>query len=343
MPPLPTSRFDFPVPERLIARMPAARRDASRLLVVDRASRRLEHRTFAELGDFLRPGDLLVRNNASVLPARLRALRPTGGQVECLLLQPLGGGERWRCLVRPGRKLAPGATFTAPGGEFSGRIEARREDGTAEVAFTTASGESLTAVANRVGAVPLPPYIERARETAGETNAGAFPDRERYQTVYAEPSRQVAAAARLAEDDDQTRRVTCWQQFARYARQAADYRERALDAANAGGDYAIGKQRIAVVESTPQRFVYHKDGRNVRISPRADVPGPIVTAILRAWFAAADQPGNHVFLGTYLLARSEPNARLAAAEWNLAGQRGEDVSNLEPLLQDPIIRAAAAE
>jgi S-adenosylmethionine:tRNA ribosyltransferase-isomerase len=198
VPPLPTSRFDFPVPERLIARMPAARRDASRLLVVDRASRRLEHRTFAELGDFLRPGDLLVRNNASVLPARLRALRPTGGQVECLLLQPLGGGERWRCLVRPGRKLAPGATFTAPGGEFSGRIEARREDGTAEVAFTTASGESLTAVANRVGAVPLPPYIERARETAGETNAGAFPDRERYQTVYAEPSRQVAAAAPTA-------------------------------------------------------------------------------------------------------------------------------------------------
>lgn len=155
--------------------------------------------------------------------------------------------------------------------------------------------------------------------------------------------RQVAAAARLAEDDDQARRVTCWQQFARYARQAADYRERALDAANAGGDYAIGKQRIAVVESTPERFVYHKDGRNVRVSPRADVPGPIVTAILRAWFAAADQPGNHVFLGTYLLARSEPNARLAAAEWNLAGQRGEDVSNLEPLLQDPIIRAAAAE
>ena len=198
MPPLPTSRFDFPVPEGLIARTPAARRDASRLLVVDRASRRIEHRTFAELGEFLRPGDLLVRNNASVLPARLRALRPTGGQVECLLLQPLGGGERWRCLVRPGRKLAPGATFAAPGGEFAGRIEARRDDGTAEVAFTTATGEPLTAVANRVGAVPLPPYIERAREAAGETGAVAFPDRERYQTVYAEPSRQVAAAAPTA-------------------------------------------------------------------------------------------------------------------------------------------------
>lgn len=155
--------------------------------------------------------------------------------------------------------------------------------------------------------------------------------------------RQVAAAAKLAKEDDQARRVTSWLQFTRYARQAADYREQALDAANAGADYDIGKQRIAVVESTPERFVYHKDGRNVRISPRANVPGPIVTAILRAWFAAADQPGNHVFLGTYLLARSEPNARLAAAEWNLAGQRGEDVSNLEPLLKDPIIRAAAAE
>lgn len=198
MPPLPTSRFDFPVPERLIARTPAARRDASRLLVVDRATRRIEHRTFAELGEFLRPGDLLLRNNAAVLPARLHARRPTGGQVECLLLQPLGGGERWRCLVRPGRRLAPGATFAAPGGEFAGRIEARMPDGTAEVAFTTATGEPLTAVANRIGAVPLPPYIERAREAAGESPEGGGADRERYQTVYAEPSRQVAAAAPTA-------------------------------------------------------------------------------------------------------------------------------------------------
>lgn len=198
MPPLSTSRFDFPVPERLIARTPAARRDASRLLVVDRASQQLEHRTFAELGSFLRPGDLLVRNNAAVLPARLAAHRPTGGQVECLLLQPLGDGERWRCLVRPGRRLAPGATFASPGGEFFGQIESRMPDGTAEVTFRTATGEPLTAVANRIGAVPLPPYIERARETAGETNAEACPDRERYQTVYAEPARQVAAAAPTA-------------------------------------------------------------------------------------------------------------------------------------------------
>lgn len=198
MPPLPTSSFDFPVPERLIARTPAARRDASRLLVVDRSTRRLEHRTFAELGEFLRPGDLLVRNNAAVLPARLQARRPTGGEVECLLLQPLGGGERWRCLVRPGRKLPAGATFAATGGEFTGRIEARLPDGTAEVAFTTSTGEPLTAVANRVGAVPLPPYIEKARAAAGETGGGAFPDRERYQTVYAESARQVAAAAPTA-------------------------------------------------------------------------------------------------------------------------------------------------
>jgi S-adenosylmethionine:tRNA ribosyltransferase-isomerase len=198
VPPLPTSCFDFPVPEHLIARTPAAQRDASRLLVVDRASRKLEHRTFAELGSYLRPGDILVRNNAAVLPARLRALRPTGGQVECLLLQASGPGERWRCLVRPGRKLAPGATFAAPGGEFTGRIEARLPDGTAEVSFQTAAGEPLTAVANRIGAVPLPPYIERARTAAGEHHAESFPDRERYQTVYAEPARQVAAAAPTA-------------------------------------------------------------------------------------------------------------------------------------------------
>lgn len=193
---------------------------------------------------------------------------------------------------------------------------------------------------------PTPPQPDpQARERAATEIDKAL--RAAYAAIRAgefdTADRQVAAAAKLAADDDLARRVTCWQQFTRYARQAADYREQALDAANAGGDYAIGKQRIAVVESTPQLFVYHKDGRNVRISPRTNVPGPIVTAILRAWFAAADRPGNHVFLGTHFLARSEPNAGLAAAEWNRAGQRGEDVSNLEPLLKDPIIRDVAAE
>jgi hypothetical protein len=197
---------------------------------------------------------------------------------------------------------------------------------------------------------PAPPAPQqpdpeaRARAVAGVDQSL----RAAYEAIRADEfdtaDRQVAAAARLAADhDDLADRVTCWRQFARYARQAAGYREKALNAANAGGDYNVGNRRIAVVESTPQRFVYHAAGRNVPISPRADVPGPIVTAILRAWFAADGRPGNHVFLGTHLLARREPNTRLAAAEWNRARERGEDVSNLEPLLKDPIIQEAAAE
>ena len=156
--------------------------------------------------------------------------------------------------------------------------------------------------------------------------------------------RQVAAAARLAGDDDVlTQRVTHWRQFTRYARQAADFRDQALNAANAGGDYEVGGQKIAVVESTPQRFVYRKAGRNVAFTPRSTAPDPVVTTILRAWFAADQQSGNDVFLGTHLIARREPNLRLAAAAWERARQGGEDVSLLVPLLTDPVVRAVATE
>ena len=192
---------------------------------------------------------------------------------------------------------------------------------------------------------PPPPDPQiRARAVAGVDRAL----RAAYEAIRADDfetaDRQVAAAARLADDhDDLADRVTCWRQFTRYARQAAEYREKALNSANAGGDYEVGNQRIAVVESTPQRFVYRKAGRNVPVSPRVNAPGPVVTAILRTWFAADGRPANHIFLGTHLLARREPNTRLAAAEWKRARELGENVSNLEPLLTDPIIREAAAE
>jgi hypothetical protein len=199
-------------------------------------------------------------------------------------------------------------------------------------------------------APPAPPAPQQPDPRArGRAVAGVDQSlRAAYEAIRADDfdtaDRQVAAAVRLAANhDDLADRVTCWRQFARYARQAAGYREKALNAANAGGDYKVGNQMIAVVESTPQRFVYRAAGRNVPISPRANVPGPVVTAILRAWFAADGRPANHVFLGTHLLARREPNTRLAAAEWNRARERGEDVSNLEPLLKDPIIQEAAAE
>ncbi len=192
MPPLPTTLLDYDLPPRLIAQVPSARRDQSRLLVVDRAARTLAHRTFADLPEYLQAGDTLFRNNAAVLPARLHARRPTGGQVECFLLRPAEGGQTWRCLVKPGKKLPPGATFAHPTGAFTGEIIAKELDGSALVRFTTPDGQPITAVAGRLGDVPLPPYIERADDSRRAD------DLERYQTVYADRDRQVAVAAPTA-------------------------------------------------------------------------------------------------------------------------------------------------
>ncbi|AOS43074.1 S-adenosylmethionine:tRNA ribosyltransferase-isomerase [Lacunisphaera limnophila] len=234
MSPLSTDLFDYPLPERLIAQSPAQQRDASRLLVVDRSTRTLAHRHFRDLPDYLRAGDTLFRNNAAVIPARLHATRPTGGQVECLLLRPavdtaglpavlsaIGPataeatqspsrmesppspslrrtasaltslGEGWWCLLRPGKKLPVGATFGLAGA-FTATVLEKTDDGLARVAFTTTGGD-LLAVANRIGDMPLPPYISGHENAADRTT-----DRERYQTVYADRGHQVAAAAPTA-------------------------------------------------------------------------------------------------------------------------------------------------
>jgi S-adenosylmethionine:tRNA ribosyltransferase-isomerase len=196
--PLATDLFDYALPERLIAQTPAARRDQSRLLVVDRAKRTLAHHVFSDLPQFLRAGDLLFRNNAAVLPARLHAQRPSGGRVECLLLRPVEGEHTWRCLVKPGRRLAVGATFAHPSGAFAGEIVAKEPDGSALVRFTTARNEPITTVANQLGDVPLPPYIARHEDTSPEHAAERARDLERYQTVYADRARQVAVAAPTA-------------------------------------------------------------------------------------------------------------------------------------------------
>jgi S-adenosylmethionine:tRNA ribosyltransferase-isomerase len=198
---LPTALFDYPLPESLIAQHPAQRRDASRLLVVDRASRKLEHRHFRDLPEYLRAGDTLFRNNAAVIPARLHAARPTGGHVECLLLRPAADSQvsgfspqpsdPWWCLLRPGKKLPVGATF-ARADAFAATVLEKTEEGLARVAFTTTDGNIL-AVANRIGEMPLPPYI-----TGREADAARAVDRERYQTVYADRGHQVAAAAPTA-------------------------------------------------------------------------------------------------------------------------------------------------
>ncbi len=210
--PLATDLFDYPLPANLVAQTPAARRDQSRLLVVDRATRQLEHTVFAELPRFLHAGDTLFRNTAAVLPARLHAVRPSGGHVECLLLRPcscqgrgaVGGAtdQVWRCLIKPGKKLPVGAGFVDPGGGFAGVIIAKETDGSALVRFTTPGDEPITVVANRLGEVPLPPYIERPANPTGGTpvppTEQQADDRERYQTVYADRTRQVAVAAPTA-------------------------------------------------------------------------------------------------------------------------------------------------
>jgi len=195
--PLSTDLFDYNLPPHLIAQTPAERRDRSRLLVVDRTAHTVAHHTFADLPLFLRAGDTLFRNNAAVLPARLFGKRPTGGHVECFLLRPVDGERVWRCLVKPGRKLPVGATFAAEGGEFSAEVVAKESDGSAIVRFRCANDEAITAVANRIGEVPLPPYIERKHDD-GAHDPRRENDLERYQTVYADRARQVAVAAPTA-------------------------------------------------------------------------------------------------------------------------------------------------
>jgi S-adenosylmethionine:tRNA ribosyltransferase-isomerase len=189
--PLKTDLFDYPLPRHLIAQKPAERRDESRLLVVHRAERRIEHRQFRDMGEYLRAGDTLFRNNAAVIPARLHAHRPTGGRVECLLLRPDHVASEWWCLLRPLKKLPVGATFGVAG-HFSAEVKVKTSEGVTLVAFDTREGDIL-AVANRLGDMPLPPYIA-PRHSAVERAR----DRERYQTVYADRAHQVAAAAPTA-------------------------------------------------------------------------------------------------------------------------------------------------
>jgi S-adenosylmethionine:tRNA ribosyltransferase-isomerase len=168
--------FDYELPPHAIAQVPADPRDASRLLVLDRRSGSVEHGRFREIGQWLRPGDLLVVNDSRVLPARLAGTRPSGGAAEILVLRPLEDG-RWEALVRPSRRLSVGSTVILRGGH---RVEVgeRVGDGTRAVHFDADPHVVMAAA----GEMPLPPYI---------TDRSAPP--ERYQTVYARPPGSAAA------------------------------------------------------------------------------------------------------------------------------------------------------
>ncbi len=174
------SDFDFELPKELIAQTPLERRDASRLLVLERDSGAMQHRHFYELPEFLRPGDCLVVNDSRVLPARLIGRREPGGGVCELLLLTDRGGDVWECLVRPGKKLRPGARVTFGDGALRAEIEAEVADGNRLVRFFY-EGIFLE-VLEQLGEMPLPPYIREK-----------LSDRERYQTVYCRDPGSAAA------------------------------------------------------------------------------------------------------------------------------------------------------
>ncbi|PKB64944.1 MAG: tRNA preQ1(34) S-adenosylmethionine ribosyltransferase-isomerase QueA, partial [SAR202 cluster bacterium Io17-Chloro-G2] len=189
-----TSDFDYDLPPELIAQTPLEPRDSSRLLVLDRASGRISHRHFKDIVDYLRPSDVMVFNQSRVIPARLRGRRAdTGGKVEFLLLRR-ESPDTWQALAQPGRRLRPGAEviIEPPAGKTSGaigppfakggsggfhaQILASNEDGTKMVRLPA------DADLDRLGYVPLPPYIHHRLE-----------DPDRYQTVYAKDLGSAAA------------------------------------------------------------------------------------------------------------------------------------------------------
>jgi S-adenosylmethionine:tRNA ribosyltransferase-isomerase len=181
------SDFDFELPEALIAQDPPEVRGGSRLLVLHLASGGTEHAAaFSQVQNYLREGDLLVVNNTKVFPARLIGRRsPSGGTVECLLVRSLGDGK-WDALMHPGQKLKPGAhvVFEDDVVRLNGEVLAQHFHGRRTIRLWTDSGVDPAAVIDRLGHIPLPPYIKREDRPA---------DRERYQTVYARERGSIAA------------------------------------------------------------------------------------------------------------------------------------------------------
>jgi S-adenosylmethionine:tRNA ribosyltransferase-isomerase len=180
------AEFDFVLPEELIAQEPLADRAASRMLVVDRARQTWEDRQFRDLPGFLGPGDCLVLNDSRVFPARLFGHREhLTGEVEVLLLRPIDSAARdWEALVHPGKKMRVGEKVLFAEG-LEAEVIARRGFGERTLRFQThANLKDIYEEFERIGHVPLPPYIKRRDEAA---------DRERYQTVFAREKGSAAA------------------------------------------------------------------------------------------------------------------------------------------------------
>ncbi len=174
-----TSDFYYNLPEELIAQHPLEKRDASRLLHVDKITGDLEHRHFFDITEYLRPGDTLIMNDTRVLPCRIYGVKEgTGAVVEFLLLKQLELGV-WECLAGPGKKAREGSRFSFGDGILMCEVISVKDDGNRIVKFEFEG--SFFSILDEVGQMPLPPYIKEKLE-----------DKERYQTVY---SRELGSAA----------------------------------------------------------------------------------------------------------------------------------------------------
>ena len=185
--------LDFDLPPERIAAVPSARRDESRLLVVNRATGKISHHTFREIPDLIPPTTTFFRNSVRVFKARLFGVRPTGGKVECLLLRPTAQPLEWHCMLRPGKRASDEAGFTING--HHAVVVSVGQGGDYIVRFHLPAGMSVELLAQQQGELPLPPYIVDARKNLGVKD---FADEERYQTVYAEQTATRAVAAPTA-------------------------------------------------------------------------------------------------------------------------------------------------
>ena len=175
-----TSDFYFDLPQELIAQDPLLDRSGSRLMVLDKETGAVSHHIFKDVIQYLNPGDCLVVNNTRVIPARLYGIKEdTGAHVEVLLLKRLGN-DIWETLVKPGKKLRPGARISFGGGLLKGEVLDIVDEGNRRIQFTYEG--IFEEILDRLGEMPLPPYITHKLE-----------DKNRYQTVYAKYDGSAAA------------------------------------------------------------------------------------------------------------------------------------------------------
>jgi S-adenosylmethionine:tRNA ribosyltransferase-isomerase len=192
--PVDSAQFDYDLPQSAIAQVPADRRDQSRLILVNRSTGQVADHMFHELPDLLPRPTTFFRNDVKVLQARLKGQRSGGGSCECLLLYPDPNVPvtDWWCLLRPGKRLPAGSTIDFANAVTAEVVE-KTDEGTARLHFHLGSYASVSELAEAIGIMPLPPYIHRAEEDPRNDI-----DKDRYQTIYADPEKPFAAAAPTA-------------------------------------------------------------------------------------------------------------------------------------------------